>query len=46
MRGRISIENILFSRNCDINITNAESVTDASIWSMYISKISDALEIT
>ena len=26
MRGSISIENISFSRNCDIKITNAKSV--------------------
>ena len=37
MRGSISIENILFSRNCDIKITNAKSATDASIWVMCVS---------
>ena len=45
MRGSISMENIFFSRNCDIKITNTKSVTDASIRVMFISKISDTLEI-
>ena len=45
MCGSISIENISFSRNCDIKITNAKSVTDATIWVMFISKNSDTLEI-
>ena len=45
MRRSISIENISFSRNCDMNITNAKSITDASIWVMFISKNSDTLEI-
>ena len=45
MRGSISIENISFSINCDIKITNAESVTDASIWVMFISKSNDTLEL-
>ena len=45
MRGSIAIENMLFSRNYDINITNAKSITDDSIWVMFISKISDMLEI-
>ena len=45
MRGCISIENISFSRNCDIKITNAKSITDSSIWVMFISKYSDTLEI-
>ena len=44
MRGSISIENISFSRNCDIKITNANSVTDASIWAMFIFKNSDTFE--
>ena len=43
--GSISIENISFSRNCDIKITNAKSVTDASIWVMFISKNRDKLGI-
>ena len=41
----ISIENISFSRNCDIKITNAKSITNASIWVMFISTNSDMLEI-
>ena len=45
MRRTISIENISFTRNCDIKITNAKSVTEASIWVMFISKNSDTLEI-
>ena len=45
MRGCISIENISFTRNCDTEITNAKSVTDASIWVMFIHKISGTLEI-
>ena len=45
MRGSISIEIISFSRNSDINKTNVKSVTDASIWVMFISKNSDMLEI-
>ena len=44
-RGFISIENISFSRNCDIKIPNAKSVTDASISVMFISKNSDKFEI-
>ena len=31
MHESISMENISFSRNCDIKTTNAKSVTDASI---------------
>ena len=45
LHGSILIENILFSRNCDIKTTNAKSITDASIWVMFISKNSDTLEI-
>ena len=45
MRSCISIENISFSRNCDIKITNVKSITDSSIWVMFISKYSDTLEI-
>ena len=45
MRGSISIENITFSRNCDNKITNAKSITDASIWAMFISKNSDTFKI-
>ena len=45
MRGSISIENILFSRNCDIEMTDGRSVTDASICVMFISKNSDTFEI-
>ena len=45
VRGSISIENISFSRNCDIKITNAKSVTNASVWVMLISKNSDTLEM-
>ena len=41
MRESITIENISFSRNCDIKITNAKSVTDTSIWVMFISKNSE-----
>ena len=41
----ISIENISFSRNFDIKITNAKSVTDAFILVMFISKVNDTLEI-
>ena len=37
MHGSISIENISFSRNCDIKITNAKSTTDASTWVIFIS---------
>ena len=33
-----------FSRNCDIKTTNANSITDASIWVKFISKNSDTLE--
>ena len=44
MCGSFSIENILFSRNCDIKTTNAKSITDASIWVMFISKNSNTLE--
>ena len=40
MCGSISIENVSFSRNCDIQITNAKSVTV-----MFISKNIDSLEI-
>ena len=43
--GSISIENISFSRNCDIKTTNAKSVTDHSIWVAFISKNSVTLEI-
>ena len=41
------IENISFSRNCDTctKTKNTKSVTDASIWVMFISKNSDTLEI-
>ena len=46
MHGYITIENILFSRNCDIKTTYVKSVTDASICVMFISKNSDTLEIT
>ena len=45
MCGSIWLENISFSRNCDIEITNAKSVTDAPIWVMFISKNSSRLEI-
>ena len=45
MCGSILIENISFSRNCDINITNVKSATDASILVLFISKNSDTLEI-
>ena len=45
IHGSISIENISFSRNRDIKITIAKSVTDASIWVMFITKNSDTLEI-
>ena len=45
MRGSISIETLLFSRNSDIKITNAKSVTDASIWVMFFYKNSATLEI-
>ena len=45
MCGSISLENILFSRNCDIKTSNAKSVTDASVWVVFISKNSDTLEI-
>ena len=45
MHGSISIENISFSRNCDIKTTNPKSVTDASVWVTSISKNSDTLEI-
>ena len=45
MRESISIENILFSRNWDIKIINAKSVTDSSIWVMFISENSNTLEI-
>ena len=47
MRGSISMENISFSRNCDIRpiTTNPKSVTDASIWAMFISKNSAMFEI-
>ena len=39
-------QNVSFSRNFDIKITNAKSVTDASIWViMVISKNSNMLEI-
>ena len=44
MRGSISI-NIQFSRNYDIKTTDAKSITDASIWVMFISKNSNTLEI-
>ena len=45
MHGSISTENISFSINCDIITTDEKSVTDASIWVMFISKNSDTLEI-
>ena len=45
MRGSILIENMSFSRNCDIKITNAQRVAGASIWVMFISKNSNTLEI-
>ena len=45
MRGSILIENISFSRNCDTKITHAKSVTDVSIWVMFIFKNSDTLDI-
>ena len=45
MHGLISIENISFSRNCDIKAINAKSVTDASIMVMFICKNSDTLEM-
>ena len=45
IRGSDSIENISFARNCDIKTNNAKSVTDASMWVMFISKNSDTLEI-
>ena len=45
MHGSILIENISLSRNCDIKTTNTKSVTDASIWVMFIFKDSDTLEI-
>ena len=45
MRRTIPIENISFSRNCDIKIKNAKIVTDASFWVMFISKNGDTLEI-
>ena len=45
MRGSISIENISFSRNCDIKITNAKSATEASTQVLFISQNSDTLEI-
>ena len=35
----------MFSRNCDIKITNAKSVADASICVMFISEKSDTLEV-
>ena len=38
-------KHVVFSRNCDINITNAKSITDASIWVKFICKNSDTLEI-
>ena len=43
MHGSISVESISFSRNCDIKVANAKSVTYmyTSIWVMYISKNSD-----
>ena len=44
VHGSISIENTSFSRNSDIKTTNVKSVTDASIWVMFISKNSDTLE--
>ena len=45
MHGSISIENISFSRNCDIKTTNAKSIMDPSTWEMFISKNSNMLEI-
>ena len=38
MYGSISIEIKSFSKQCDIKTTNAKSVTDASIWVVFISK--------
>ena len=45
MRRSFSIENISFSRNCDIKTTKAKSVTDASMWVMFIFKNRDTIEI-
>ena len=47
MHRSILIENISFSRYCDIETTNAKSITEASTgtWVMFISKYSDILEI-
>ena len=45
MLGSISIENISFSRNCDIKITNANIVTDASIWVILTPLNNGTLEI-
>ena len=45
MHGSILIENMSFSRNCDIKTTNVKRVMDASIWVMFISKISNTPEI-
>ena len=45
MLGSSSIENISFSRNCDIEIINTKSVMDASIRVVSISINSDMLEI-
>ena len=42
MRRSFSIENILFSRICDIKTM---SIMDTIIWVMFISKNSDMLEI-
>ena len=36
---------MLFSRNCDIKITNEKSVMDASFWVMFSSKNSDTVDI-
>ena len=44
MRGSILIQNMSFSRNCDIKIANFKSVTDASIWVMFVSRNSNKLE--
>ena len=47
MRGSIEAlwQKKSFSRNCDIKITNAKSVTDTTIWVMFIFKNSETLEI-
>ena len=45
MHRSISIANISLSRNLVIKVTDAKSVTDASLWVMFTSKNSDMLEI-